>query len=96
MFFCLFSVLLCLWLLLLVAFGCFFSVERVPMEITRWRARAGDHLSNYVLLQAHLCLKLDAAKDRGGPEAVFDAATVKRVDATLAASARVGEKNQLH
>jgi hypothetical protein len=74
----------------------FFSVERVPMEITRWRALAGDHLSNYVLLQAHLCLKLDAAKDRGGPEAVFDAATVKRVDATLAAFARVGEKHQLH
>jgi Mn-dependent DtxR family transcriptional regulator len=67
------------------------------MEITRWRSKDGDAISNYVLLQSHLCLKLDqASKDGLGPEAVFDAETVQRIDAKLATFQRVGERHKLH
>ena len=74
-----------------------FRVERVPMEITRWRSEKGDALSNYVLLQSHLCMDLDQASRHGqGPEAVFDAETVKRIDAKLATFQKVGERHKLH
>jgi len=72
--------------------------ERVPVEITRWRQERGDGLDNFVLLQAHLAKKLDAA---GSPEALvreggaLDSEAVKRIDAVLKNAARVGARYTL-
>ena len=81
-------------------------MERVPTAITRWRAASGDGLDNYVLLQSHLAVKLDAAQPKaagkgeggsgGGPEAVFDASTVARVEKVLKGVRAVGERFKLH
>ena len=71
------------------------------MEITRWRAEKGDGLDNYVLLSSHLAKKLDAAPasspgGAGGPEALFEADVVRRVDAHLAAFKATGDEFKLH
>ena len=68
--------------------------ERVGMEITRWRRDRGDRLDNYVLLTSHLAKKLD---DCGpdGPEGIFAADVVARIDRTLAKFAATGENYRL-
>jgi hypothetical protein len=70
-------------------------LERVPMEVTRWRRELGDRLDNYVLLQNHLAQRLDKAQ---GPEGVagLEPDAIARIDATLARFRAVGDKYALH